>query len=764
MIKPGMIGYSMVFLFCCSIQALGAPVNGEPELPAFDVKSANERFEQISSTLSSRSLTLNTLNQSIEQLTQLHEEAKECVENTAESMNDLNAKIKKYFGEVKKSPERVDADYLEKQKKALTKRQAECRLFVIRVHEALEMHQKTALSMQQAITFTRGAPIFERTLKASKDWQTLNWPKMNQSYPFYTLKNALIATICLLIAWFVSVYLKRYMKKSCRRGGRYILLNTVFIFMMLSVGALLIFMPKLFSAEADNGVFGGLMTDALWFIGLVFFYRFLFLVPRLSGVLIWYGFDVVFLKRLGISILVIYFIRSLGLDVLLLMDASDALVHLYEDIILLISLSAMVYFTLSLYHKHSISFKAYFKRSLLYKLLACIVLLLLTLDFIGYSLLAVNAAYILFSLLMVIALGTALYLGINTLYKRISYYPSYKKRLKQWFGYVNEPPYIELVLLRFVAHFVVLIGICFLFAHLIGEAGYFIEYILDYLMYGFPIAGFQAVPLQWLAGLVAFCVLVLLSRYIATRASHQEPFGEEEEKQVAMASILLYAGFSLSVIIGLIMAGFSFTSLTIIAGALSVGIGLGLQSVVNNFFSGLILLIEKPIRSGDRIKIDNIEGFVKKVRLRSTQVVTPSQEDIIIPNSDLITHQVTNFMFSDKFWRVKCQVGVAYGSDTTLVSDVMMEVACSHPEVVKDEQNQPMVLFREFGDSALIFELWCLIKDVNKKYKVASELNMALDKACREHDITIAFPQRDVHIKLDKSTSDLIQHKKESDE
>ena len=181
-----------------------------------------------------------------------------------------------------------------------------------------------------------------------------------------------------------------------------------------------------------------------------------------------------------------------------------------------------------------------------------------------------------------------------------------------------------------------------------------------------------------------------------------------------------------------------------------MGIGLGLQSIVNNFLSGLILLIEQPIKPGDRIKIDGIEGFVKKVSIRSTQIITPSKEDIIIPNSDLITHHVTNYMFSDKYWRVNCPIGVAYGSDTDKVCEALMEVAIAHPEVVNTPLNKPVVLFRSFGDSALLFELWCLIKDVNRKYVVTSELNLAIDQAFRKNNISIAFPQQDVHIKFDQ--------------
>ena len=225
-------------------------------------------------------------------------------------------------------------------------------------------------------------------------------------------------------------------------------------------------------------------------------------------------------------------------------------------------------------------------------------------------------------------------------------------------------------------------------------------------------------------------------------------FEEEEETQVAVASILTYIGFSIALISGLLVAGFDFTGLAIIAGALSVGIGLGLQSIVNNFVSGLILLIEKPIRPGDRINVDGVEGFVKKIRVRSTQIMTSAREDIIVPNSDLITRRVTNYMFSDKFYHISCEIAVAYGSDTQLVREVLLNIANHHDEVVKNGRNKPVVLFRSFADDALIFQLGCLIKDVNKKSVVRSDLNFAIEAAFREHHIDMPFQQRSHPITL----------------
>jgi small-conductance mechanosensitive channel len=192
-----------------------------------------------------------------------------------------------------------------------------------------------------------------------------------------------------------------------------------------------------------------------------------------------------------------------------------------------------------------------------------------------------------------------------------------------------------------------------------------------------------------------------------------------------------------------------FTNLAIIAGALSVGIGFGLQNIVNNFVSGLILLIERPIRTGDWIVVGSTEGYVKKISIRSTQIQTFDRADVIVPNSELISGQVTNWMLSDPWGRVRVPVGVAYGSDTTRVMQILVDAANKHPQVMNNYPGipEPRVLFIGFGDSSLDFELRCVIRDVDRRLQTRSDLYLAIDTAFREAGIEIPFPQRDLHFR-----------------
>ena len=216
----------------------------------------------------------------------------------------------------------------------------------------------------------------------------------------------------------------------------------------------------------------------------------------------------------------------------------------------------------------------------------------------------------------------------------------------------------------------------------------------------------------------------------------------------ALVTIVGYIMFMFAALAGLAAAGFDFGNIAIIAGALSVGIGFGLQNIVNNFVSGLILLFERPIRKGDWVVVGGTEGFVQNIQIRSTLIRTFDQSDVIVPNSELISNQVTNWMLSSKRGRAIIPVGVAYGSNIEQVRDILLDIAKNNENVIQTGHRiEPRVLFREFGDSSLNFELRVFLKEIEGRLGIISDLNFAIDKAFREANIEIPFPQRDVHVR-----------------
>jgi small-conductance mechanosensitive channel len=215
--------------------------------------------------------------------------------------------------------------------------------------------------------------------------------------------------------------------------------------------------------------------------------------------------------------------------------------------------------------------------------------------------------------------------------------------------------------------------------------------------------------------------------------------------QHSLAAAAGYTGIVIAVLIAVATAGLDLSNLAIIAGALSVGIGFGLQAVVNNFISGLLLLIERPVKVGDWVVVGGFEGTVKRISVRATEIETFDRSAVIVPNSELITAPVTNWTHKNRMARVIIPIGVAYGSDTEVVHKVLLDLAKAHPEVL--DEPAPHVIFKNFGDSSLDFQLRVFASDTDYYLTVLSDLNFAIDKAFREHGIEIPFPQRDLHIK-----------------
>ncbi|MES1939387.1 small-conductance mechanosensitive channel [Salinisphaera sp. T5B8] len=266
---------------------------------------------------------------------------------------------------------------------------------------------------------------------------------------------------------------------------------------------------------------------------------------------------------------------------------------------------------------------------------------------------------------------------------------------------------------------------------------------------GFNLGQIQIVPAQLIMGALLLVVLATVIRWITGRMENQwlarTPM--ETHTREAVATITGYVLFVIAALVVLSYVGLDLTKLAFIAGALSVGIGFGLQTIVNNFVSGLILLFEQPVRRGNYITVGETEGFVRRIRIRATEIETLQRTTVVVPNSELLTLHLKNWNLRDRYGRISAPVGVAYGSDVRLVEKLLLQVASENKDVISDGRAgvpAPAALFRGFGDSALDFELRCFIRDVTRRFFVVSDLNFAIDAAFREHDVTIAFPQLDV--------------------
>ena len=259
------------------------------------------------------------------------------------------------------------------------------------------------------------------------------------------------------------------------------------------------------------------------------------------------------------------------------------------------------------------------------------------------------------------------------------------------------------------------------------------------------IGGIKISLLSIVIGIIAFVICLWLIKIVRDRIEFKllEKTSLDAGTKHSLASGFAYIGYVLAVLLAIAIMGGDLTNIALIAGALSVGIGLGLQDVVNNFVSGIIMLIERPIKVGDWVVIGNEEGEVKQINIRSTEVQTFNRASVIIPNSQVLSNSVTNRTHENNWARYAVKVGVAYGSDVERVRELLLESAASHPKVAK--KPAPYVLFQDFGESSLDFELRFYVSDINVGWTAPSDVRFIINKKFREEGIESPFKQMVIH-------------------
>lgn len=265
--------------------------------------------------------------------------------------------------------------------------------------------------------------------------------------------------------------------------------------------------------------------------------------------------------------------------------------------------------------------------------------------------------------------------------------------------------------------------------------------------FGFEVGQFKISLFRIVISVALFLLVVFLTRLLQRWLSRAVLTPKRVDTGIANSihQGIGYAGMGLAALIAVSHIGFDVTNLAIVAGALSVGIGFGLQAIVNNFLSGIILLVERPIKVGDWIIVGTNQGYVRKISVRATEIETFDRASVIVPNSELITGTVQNWTHRNAMGRIVIKVGASYSADPEHVIRILTEIAQSSEHILKFPE--PFAVFEDFGASSLDFSLRCYIADVKRTLIAQTALRTAIHQQFRKEGIEIPFPQQDVHLR-----------------
>jgi small-conductance mechanosensitive channel len=273
----------------------------------------------------------------------------------------------------------------------------------------------------------------------------------------------------------------------------------------------------------------------------------------------------------------------------------------------------------------------------------------------------------------------------------------------------------------------------------------FVEYFMNFKL--FEINKTAVTPFSIVMFLL-FIAIFAMTSHVLQRLLKSHVFSRmrlDAGTQYTMTRITHYLIMIVGAVVGFQFIGIDLTGLAIILGFLSVGIGFGLQNITSNFVAGLILLLERPIKVGDRIMVGNQEGDVVEINMRSTTIRTLNNVAVIVPNSEFVSAKLENWSYGDETVRMDVNVGVSYESDLETVVRSLREVAAEHPEVLKNPA--PDVLHIGFGDSAWNMRLRVWLGNSERHLEVQSEINCAIVQKFRQNGVEIPFPQRDLHVR-----------------
>ncbi len=309
-------------------------------------------------------------------------------------------------------------------------------------------------------------------------------------------------------------------------------------------------------------------------------------------------------------------------------------------------------------------------------------------------------------------------------------------RFHHWVGLKPNKNLVEITILKVLLSLGCLRVFARLFLMLWELPAYYLTNLIDFLENEIYLFEIQINIIAVLRGLSVFCLVIILGRMLGAYLSRKNTQAEQKNARITIITLTNYVAFVLAFLIALMVMGINLSGFALVASALSVGIGFGLKGIAADLISGLILLLSKPLSPGDHIEVKGIEGFIQKIRLLSTELRTLTESRVIIPNSTLLGQSVINYTYRNKLTRITSEIMLKEITDVKRAEAILLKIAKKHPEVHQDEKHQPEVMVELRTDKTtlnVVLTLWCLIKDVDDRYRINSDINAkvlaAIEKA-----------------------------------
>ena len=760
----------ILFIFAC-LKTYAAAENN------FDFAGANKIIKSATQESTAKTNDVTKLQNIIEQLLNLRQDAKKCLEYADNNIIKISSGLQEVQIENKYNKSFSEAQlYLHSKQKTLLKQRSKCHILLLRAEDNIKVLNEKINNLKAKKLFTNNTNFFKNiiNLKNSYDKSKIKFDKniflKNSGFDTLTEKGNLIIIALLLLISIIYCYKQKYFferfvnkyAKTVEIKNKFVLtmakiLNRYLIFILpftvLTLITFFINFPDYKITLTFILMLGLLCLTLVFTLTDILFYPF-FDNKALLGISSNISHKLCNrLKIFGVFLLIGFFSC---LAICNQPNLTDLALVLRTIFITILTINILSIIWLFIYNP--IIFRYNTTRFLFSFIAASFLLLILTADWLGYHRLG---DYLLTGIILSTAYTFAAWLSCKIIHE-ISLAINYPKNNVSNWRYklfaVNKNQIVpEISWIAFTLYIAIWCTVAVLMLTIWELSPGNFRTTINLLWDGFKIATYTIVPSHILFAALLSGILLLIIKviraFITSRNVIQENTGKKDSQHLAIAAIINYVGVALVILITLLIAGVNFAGLAIIAGALSVGIGFGLKDIINNFVCGIILLIERPIKPGDRIVIGNQEGYVKKISIRATRIQTLGISDVIIPNSEIISGQLTNLMFSNFYHGITVDIKIKYGTDVEVVRNILLNAANKHQEIISDDEcYNPLILLSKFGDDGLEFKLMCIIKNVNLKLSVLSELHCSLYKAFTENNIPFAYPQRDVHLDSTSAT------------